>query len=81
MDDDIQEIIDWARLNTEITHDADDLIIGEHNTKRFRIFPTEGWVGVIAADGDWTDANACYEITDCPFGCEFDSCHGHFERN
>ncbi len=59
---DLLAIIDWARLNTEITHDAGDLIVGKKGAARFRIFTLEGWAGLIREGGNWKEAHPAYTL-------------------
>lgn len=61
-DGDLLRIIDWARLNTEVTHDAGDLIVGKKGVARYRIFPTEGWAGIIREGGNWKESYPAYTL-------------------
>lgn len=57
----MKKIIDWARKNAHITHDAPDLMVGKFNNKKFRIFVIEGWAGINFANS-WLNVKTCYNL-------------------
>jgi hypothetical protein len=58
----IDKIIAWAQKNTKTSHDSYTLVVGSCGDNKFRIFPLEGWVGVIGPNGNWTQAQPCYTL-------------------
>lgn len=58
----MQEIIDWALKNTKVSINKSDLVVGRYKNKRFRIFPTDGFVGVIGPKGNWKRSRAGYNL-------------------
>jgi hypothetical protein len=61
---DINDIVEWVKVNATITHLNEDLIVGNVKGYHFRVFAKERWVGVIEKDGSWGKARACYSLTE-----------------